>query len=167
MQIIFRIVVQIIFSFMLFVTSGFISLYEGSSIKEDPWEWSYSTPFSMLFNGEVEKASDIIVLDYFIYAIKFQPTFPLVMLICIFYLLILIGIALLKKNKLWSLYFRMVSCLLLGCAIALFNASTTGGKAFFVTFILASIVFMIISFALRNKLYEASVENEKNIMTKY
>lgn len=76
---------------ILFFLSIVVAWYEGSTILDNPWEWKYSTPFSRLLYGEVHSASDILQLDYFIYAAKFQPTYPVIMVISILYLLILIG----------------------------------------------------------------------------
>nr|WP_308447216.1 YjdJ family protein [Alkalihalobacterium chitinilyticum] len=69
--------------------STFASWYEGSAILDNPWEWEYSTPFSQLLYGEIQNANQISQLDHFVYAAKFQPTFPLIMVISGLYLILL------------------------------------------------------------------------------
>ena len=66
---------------ILLLISTVCALYEGSAIVDHPREWKYSTPFSQFLYGEVNSNSSISQLDYFIYAVKFQPTFPVIMVI--------------------------------------------------------------------------------------
>jgi len=64
---------------ILLLFSTVAAWYEGSAILDNPWEWKYSTPFSQMLYGEVQSDSDISQLDYFVYAAKFQPAFPVIM----------------------------------------------------------------------------------------
>ncbi|MFF5401200.1 DUF4306 domain-containing protein [Peribacillus butanolivorans] len=73
------------------IVSTVIAWYEVSAIIDNPWVWKYSTPFSHLMNMQILSKNDISQLDYFVYATKYQPTFPLIMKICGLYLLVLIG----------------------------------------------------------------------------
>ena len=85
--------------FLLFSTA--VAWYEGSTILDNSLEWQYSTPFTQLLYGVVNNPSDISQLDYFVYAAKFQPTFPIIMVLSSLYLLILIGYSILKQEKKW------------------------------------------------------------------
>ncbi|MDQ0232642.1 YjdJ family protein [Metabacillus malikii] len=89
--------------FLLFSTV--FAWYEGSAILDNPWEWKYSTPFTQLLYGVVSNKNDISQLDYFVYAAKFQPTFPIIMVLCCLYLVILIGFYILKQKNYWFAYY--------------------------------------------------------------
>lgn len=128
--------------FLLFSTA--VAWYEGSAIMENPWEWRYSTPFTQLLNGGVSNQSDISQLDYFIYAAKFKPTFPIVMVLSSLYLLILNGYYSLKQKKKWLPYFL----LLLGGGLFLFsyctfNSPTVGGRLLFFLFIICGLLCVV------------------------
>ncbi|WP_257985121.1 YjdJ family protein [Bacillus sp. T33-2] len=91
-------------SFLLLFSTAF-ALYEGSAILDNSLEWEYSTPFTELLYGEVNKSSDISQLDYFVYAAKFQPAYPVIMVLSSLYLLILIGYYVFKQvKKLFACY---------------------------------------------------------------
>ncbi|MDE5414277.1 YjdJ family protein [Alkalihalobacterium chitinilyticum] len=112
--------------------STFASWYEGSAILDNPWEWKYSTPFSQLLYGDVQNINQISQLDHFVYAAKFQPTFPLIMLISGLYLLILIGYQLFKSRKIRFVYFlSLLAGTLFILSYLVFNSPTIGGQIFF------------------------------------
>lgn len=147
MSYIFKLILQIIFALIIFVFSAAISLYEGSGIT--PWEWEYSTPFTHLFLGEIEKSSDILFLDYFIYAAKFHPFYPLTMILSLFYLIILFGVILYKiTNKINYLgSISLILCILTFISTcSLIKASTFGGKLFFYLFLILSLLFLYLSY---------------------
>ncbi|WP_246202558.1 YjdJ family protein [Virgibacillus doumboii] len=77
----FRFFIQAGIASILLLFSTVAAWYEGSAILTDPWEWEYSTPFSHLFYDEIQNSDQILQLDHFIYAAKFQPTFPVIMII--------------------------------------------------------------------------------------
>ncbi|QOV12143.1 YjdJ family protein [Viridibacillus arvi] len=135
-----RFFIQFVTVLLLFFFSTFFAWYEGSTILENPWEWKYSTPFSQLLNGEVHSASDISQLDYFMYAAKFQPTFPVIMVTSSIYLLILIGYYSFKKRYKWFAYYLFI----LGGGLFFFSYiiydSTTLDKIYFIICLLYSVV---------------------------
>ncbi|KMK91640.1 DUF4306 domain-containing protein [Rossellomorea marisflavi] len=59
----------------------YFSMYEGSALLEDQFEWKNSAKVSASA-GEVTKTGDINQVDFFIYAAKFRPFFPIVTTIC-------------------------------------------------------------------------------------
>lgn len=78
--------------FLLLFT--FCAWYEGSEILDRSGEWKYSTPFS----EEVEDSKDISNLDHFVYAAKFRPMFPALMMGMLLYLIMLSGLRVCKGN---------------------------------------------------------------------
>lgn len=117
---------------VLLLVSAFASWYEGSAILDNPWEWTYSTPFSHYFHGAVQEKSEILELDFFIYASKFQPFFPVIMVISSLYLLITIGYLFLKRKKrLFAWYLFILGGGLLLLSYFIFNSPTLGGQLFF------------------------------------
>ncbi|WP_078552025.1 YjdJ family protein [Bacillus alkalicellulosilyticus] len=126
----FFIQLGIAITFLLFST--FASWYEGSGILDNPWEWKYSTPFSQVLYGNVQNTNQISQLDHFVYAAKFQPTFPLIMLISGLYLLILIGYQLFKNQKKRFVYFlSLLAGALFILSYLVVNSPTIGGQVFF------------------------------------
>jgi hypothetical protein len=81
-------------------------------MKRYTWEWQYSAFFSKMFNGEVTEHADISQLDHFIYAAKFKPIFPILMMFSFTYIFILSGYLLLKYNtkKLMVFHFCLGKC---------------------------------------------------------
>ncbi|WP_053361471.1 YjdJ family protein [Bacillus sp. FJAT-27251] len=132
-----RIIIQcgIASFFLLFSTA--VAWYEGSAILDNPWEWRYSTPFTHLFYGAVSNPSDISHLDYFVYASKFQPLFPVIMVLSSLYLLALIGYFIFKQEKkgfAYYLSFLGVGLFLLSYFTS--NSPTVGGHILFSLFLI-------------------------------
>jgi hypothetical protein len=144
---------QYVLAFMLLVFSTLASWYEGSELRDIPWEWKYSSFFSKMFNGEVTESADISQLDHFIYAAKFKPIFPILMVFSLTYIFILSGYLLLKYNtkKLIVFHFCLgIMFLLLGTMVS--NSPTVGGKYFTSLFIITCVLNFIISLILFLKL---------------
>ncbi|MGY3717928.1 DUF4306 domain-containing protein [Sutcliffiella cohnii] len=107
------VIFQLVILIFILLISLLFTWYEGSEVLERPWEWNKSTPFSNLINGEVNNKSDILQIDFFIYAIKYKPMFPTFIIICSLYLFYLIGIFLFKTNYNKLILFLFFSGLLL------------------------------------------------------
>jgi len=142
----FRFSIQFGIASFLLLISTVAGWYEGSAILDNPWEWRYSTPFSQLFYGEIQNGSDISQLDYFIYSAKFQPTFPVIMVISSLYLLILIGYYFLKRQYKWFAYYMFF----LGGGLFLlsyfiFNSPTLGGQIFFYTWLVSAVLCIAVA----------------------
>ena len=156
----FKYVLQIIIGIFSFALSAFIAWYEGSAIIDHPWDWKYSTPFSTLFQIELVNGYEISQLDYFVYAAKYQPLFPMLMLLSLFYILTVFGFYLIKHQPKWGLLFwSLFSCTLLVLSGFLFNASTFGGYIFFwMTFIMAlGSLMMLVFLSIRKSKNKQSV----------
>lgn len=152
-----RFVLQFSVSITLLLFSTAFAWYEGSAILDNPWEWRYSTPFTQLLYGVVNNPSDISQLDYFVYASKFQPTFPIMMIFSSLYLLILIGYKILKLEKKWLAYYLTF----LGGGLFLFsyftsNSPTKGGHILSPIFIICGLLCisaaLIINFQVLNRI---------------
>ena len=141
--------------FLLFSTLA--TWYEGSAILDRSLEWRNSTPFTQLFYGVVSNPSEISRLDFFVYAAKFRPTFPSIMVLSSLYLLILIGYYILKDKKKWFGYYLTF----LGGGLFLFsyftfNSSTVGGHILFSLFLICGLLCiataLIINFQILNRI---------------
>lgn len=154
----FGILIQFGIAITSFLFSMAATWYEGSGIIDNPLEWKYSTPISQMMNDQILKKDDISQLDYFIYAAKFHPTFPLIMLITGLYLFILIGYCALTGKKKWfSFYLFSLGLGLLVLSYMTFSSPTKGGQVFFVCSlaigllsILSAVIFYFL-FAFRSK----------------
>ncbi|KON70920.1 hypothetical protein AKG34_20505 [Peribacillus butanolivorans] len=144
MKYIFQIVIATLF-LLLFT---FCTWYEGSEILDSPREWKNSTHFSQMLNDQVVDANDISDLDYFVYAAKFKPLFPSLMIITALYIIILLGAMLFKRSaKKIALFLSGLGVLLLLLSRLVSNSPTAGG-GFFNTFFLTSGIISVLIAAL-------------------
>ncbi|WP_342598069.1 YjdJ family protein [Psychrobacillus sp. FSL H8-0483] len=142
----FKYIIQLIIGTLILCTATFIAWYEGSAIMNHPWEWKYSTPFTKLFNMDIMDGHDISQLDYFVYAAKFQPLFPAIMMVSGIYILCVIGYYLLKCNYDWTIgYFGLIGCILLVVSGLIYNSPTNGGRIFFWITSVCGFIFMAVA----------------------
>jgi hypothetical protein len=106
----FRFIFQFGAAFVVFLFSATAAWYEGSALLDHPLEWKNTTPFTQLFHGPVQSGVDILQWDFFIYAAKNQPTYPMIMLISGLYLLLFCGYYLFKRVKKWYAYYLFMLC---------------------------------------------------------
>ncbi len=134
----FRFLPQAGVASILLLFSTVAAWYEGSAILNDPWEWKYSTPFSQLLYGEIQSSNQILQLDHFIYAAKFQPTFPVIMIISSLYLFILTGYHFLRRqHRLFTYYLSFLGGGLFLLSYFSFNSPTPGGQILFYIWVLS------------------------------
>ncbi|WP_419959272.1 YjdJ family protein [Psychrobacillus sp. BM2] len=127
----FKYALQLIVGTFTLVVSTIIAWYEGSTITYNSLEWRYSTPFTKLFNIEILNGSEISQLDYFVYAAKFQPLFPAIMILSIFYILGIVGYCLIKCESKWTLgFWGLIGSIMILLSGIIFNSSTIGGMIF-------------------------------------
>lgn len=128
----FKYILQLIIGIITLAFSTFIAWYEGSAIIENSFEWKYSTPVTKLFNIEITNGHDISQLDYFVYAAKFQPLFPTIMMVSTLYIVSVIGTYLIKNHYKYAIFFGgLIGCICLFVSGLIFNSPTTGGRIFF------------------------------------
>ena len=131
--------VRFIFQFgaasAVFLFSTIAAWYEGSAILDKPLEWRNSTPITQLMYGAVHESSNILQWDFFIYAAKYQPTFPMIMTVSGLYLLVFLGYYIFKKVRKWyAFYLFLIGGALFLLSYFSFESSTVGGQKMFVLF---------------------------------
>jgi hypothetical protein len=137
---------------MAFCVSTIIAWYEGSALLEKSSEWKYSAPFSQWMNESVVSSKDISQLDFFVYAVKFHPNFPLVMLVSALYLFVLIGYYFLKTKFLY--YLSILGFILLGISLLIMDSPTMGGGIIFSVCLLGGLLlisYSILALVLKRK----------------
>ncbi len=123
-------------SLTLLCLSTLASFYEGSALRDDPFEWGWSTPFTMLTTDTISHPDQLSRVDYLVYAAKFQPLFPAIMLLCILTILILVSYISINNQVKRAYYFSILACVLAtGCLMVLSNHVET-------KFIFAGILLM-------------------------
>ena len=132
----FKIMIQLSIALFAFIFTSLATWYEGSKVLDVPWEWKHTAIFSEIVNGPVKEASDILTIDYFVYAAKFLPTFPLIMFLSGTYLLILIGYIVLKRrNKMFSYFLTSIGLLSLILSGFVSSSPTLGLNVFCLSFL--------------------------------
>ncbi|WP_298471246.1 DUF4306 domain-containing protein [uncultured Psychrobacillus sp.] len=127
-----KLFIQVVIGLMLLIFSTIASWYEGSTLTTAIWEWKHTAIFSNWFNGSVNQTSDILTIDYFIYAAKFAPAYPLAMLLSGTYLIILIGYILFRdKTKLFSYFLTCIGIVFLVLCSLVSGSPTIGLTIFF------------------------------------
>ncbi|OUB63570.1 hypothetical protein BK750_20215 [Bacillus thuringiensis serovar jegathesan] len=93
--------VQLIFSFCVFLISTLFTWYEGSGIMDRVDLWESTAIFTKLFSGidVVYNEFDISQLDYFVYAARIHSTSFIVMVLSFLYFLGIIFYYFLQKRK--------------------------------------------------------------------
>ncbi|QXE02255.1 DUF4306 domain-containing protein [Terribacillus sp. DMT04] len=125
-------------------TVGFMfSLYEGSNLIEDSFEWSNSAPFTHLLAANPVFPQDILWIDFFVYAIKFYPVYPLLTLISA---AVMLSITMQTFNRHKRLAINilqlLIGALILYMSAAYFSAHRFGSTVFRVSFLLIGIAFV-------------------------
>jgi len=139
-------VVQYIVVFGILIFSTIAAWYEGSAIRFNSFEWRYSAFFSKMLNGNIHDRADISQLDHFIYAMKFSPAFPILMVCCFAYLLIMSSYLVLRKSpkKLVILHLALGAWyLLLGALTS--DSPTVGGTYLTIVLLIIGVVHFILS----------------------
>jgi Domain of unknown function (DUF4306) len=140
----FKLGIQLGLALMIIIFSTLASWYEGSAILDDPWEWKYTAIFSQHLHGQVENENDVLAIDHFVYAAKFNPTFPLLMLLSGTYFLLLIGYFLLRRNnKMFDGLLFLVGVLFLVVSNLISNSPTIGLGIFYNTLLPVGILLIV------------------------
>lgn len=147
-----RYIIQYIASSAILLLATLSAWYEGSGIREDPFEWKYSAIFSKAINGSVTSPADILLLDHFVYAVKFKPLYPLIMVICSLYLLTLTAMLLLKFNtKKLAVYHGVLGVSLMVAGFIIKSSPTTGLSLFMWFFTITGILNLITSVFIKDR----------------
>ncbi|WP_071394270.1 DUF4306 domain-containing protein [Bacillus tuaregi] len=130
-----RYLFQFCTAFAVFLFSFLAAWYEGSALLNHPSEWRSSTPITQLMYGHVQQSSEILQWDFFVYAAKYRPTFPMIMTVSGLYLLLLIGNLIFRKVRRWFAYYLfLISAVLFTLSYFSFETATVGGQKMFILF---------------------------------
>lgn len=123
----FKHIIYLIGASLVFIFSTLASWYEGGQLRDISWEWKYSAVFSTWLNGPVNEASDILAIDHFVYAAKFEPLFPLLMAASLLFIVLQLSGWLLKDRKTTHIIFLSLMAVgLLLMSAMLLNSPTIG-----------------------------------------
>ena len=132
-------IIQLTLSLLVLCLSTLAAFYEGSNLLEDSFEWGWSTPFTLLTTDRISSANQIFILDYLIYAAKFYPLFPSIMLLSIIYFLFLTGYTSIIKKERRTFYFSILAFVMtVGCLMIVSDHVET--KFIYIAILLAGIV---------------------------
>ncbi|WP_299737018.1 YjdJ family protein [Rossellomorea sp. y25] len=129
------------------VVLGFASLvswYEGSALLDNSWEWRYSAPFSEMIHHSVQSSYDIVALDFFVYAAKFSPLYPGMMIISASYLSILIGFRLFKQSG-FRIFLALLGVIDLSVSFIISSSPTAGGNILFWLFLSVGLFMIVVA----------------------
>ncbi len=158
----FKYVVHILTGICILMISTFMAWYEGSVITNVTWEWEHSTPFTNIFNSEITNGQDINQLDYLVYAAKFSPFFPTLMLMSVLYIVSVFVLYLTKNRSGWtSIIIGLAGFSLIIMSGFISNASTFGGAIFFWICSISGIIFIAVTGWITLKLIRFSMESQK------
>ncbi|PAD21482.1 DUF4306 domain-containing protein [Terribacillus saccharophilus] len=129
------------FTFTVFLV---FSLYEGSNLIDDPFEWPRSTPFTHLLVSNPVFPQDIVWLDFFVYAIKFYAVYPIMTLISA---ALLLGLTIQKMNKSKQVYSNIfgifLGVIMLYTSLAFFSAQSLGSAVFRYTLLFIGLMLVL------------------------
>ncbi|MCD1162508.1 DUF4306 domain-containing protein [Peribacillus frigoritolerans] len=132
---------QMIIAALFFMVFTFCTWYEGSEILDRPWEWKYSTLFTHVNDEQAIDAVDISNFDHFVYAAKFKPLFPLLMVLAASYIIILSGYILFKRRiKKMALFLLGFGVLFLFSSGFVSHSPTVGGNIFQTFFLIGGMI---------------------------
>lgn len=144
--------IQYVIASIVMLFSTLAAWYEGSAIRDNPWEWKYTAYFSKLLNGEITSSADLSQLDHFIYAAKFSPIYPSFIVLSLFYILILSGNLFIKSEKKRIKYFIFLCIVtfLIGAVVS--DSPTIGGRYFAIIFTTLGIIHLVLAFSIYLKM---------------
>lgn len=132
---------QMIIAALFFLVFTFCTWYEGSEIVDKPWEWKYSTLFTHVNDEQAIDAVDISNFDHFVYAAKFKPLFPFLMVLAASYIIILSGYILFKRRiKKMALFLLGFGVLFLFSSGFVSHSPTVGGNIFQAFFLIGGMI---------------------------
>lgn len=137
---------QLIIGIFILAVSTCIAWYEGSAIIENSLEWKTSTPFTQLLNVDITNGQDISQLDYFVYAAKFEPVFPAIMMVSAIYILSVIGYYLINSHTKWAIgFWGVIGCVCMLLSSRFFYSATIGGRIFFWMTLISGVLCIIVT----------------------
>lgn len=137
---------------IVFLLATLVSWYEGGQLRDVSWEWKYTAVFSNWINGEVTSSNEILTVDHFVYAAKFEPFFPLLMAASLIVIIFQVILWLTSDRKtVRNVFFLVMAVLSFAVSIAVFNSPTTGLLLFSIFFGIVGILSLLIVFLFKDK----------------
>lgn len=131
----FRNMVLLVGAIVTFVFATLVSWYEGGQLRDHPWEWEHTAVFSNWINDGFTNAENLLVIDHFVYAAKFEPLFPLLMASSFLWMVFQLIFWLFKGHRaarnIFLLFITIASFTVCGI---LFDSPTIGFKLFSIFF---------------------------------
>ncbi|MDN5710069.1 MAG: YjdJ family protein [Planococcus sp. (in: firmicutes)] len=141
----FKNIIYLIGAFLVLIFSTLASWYEGGQLRDISWEWKYSAVFSTWLNGPVNEADDILAIDHFVYAAKFEPLFPLLMAASLLFIVFQLSAWLLRNRKTTHIIFLSLMAVgLLLMSAMLLNSPTIGLTLFSGFFGLSGLLTLVL-----------------------
>ncbi|SDC81891.1 protein of unknown function [Terribacillus halophilus] len=120
-----------------------LSIYEGSNILDDPFDWERSTPFTQLLIADPSFPTDIVFLDYFVYAIKFYPFYPILALISGVMLFVL-SLPIINRDKnTINILLVLMGILGISLSVSFFSAQSFGSAVYRYSFVIMGLFLTI------------------------
>lgn len=138
-------------SLIVFLFSLLAAWYEGSELLIRSEEWGYTAIFTQLLTGgRIEDASEILVIDHFVYALKFRPLFPILLYLSGLYFVSLLVYLLSKSNKAFCYYLFGAAAINLALSLLFIGSSTDGIRIFLNVMWLVTLTgFLLAAYLLR------------------
>ncbi|WP_301857470.1 DUF4306 domain-containing protein [Planococcus shenhongbingii] len=148
----FKNVVLLIAASLVFVFATLVSWYEGGQLRDISWEWEHTAVFSNWFNGEVDRGSDIIVMDHFVYAAKFEPFFPFLMAVSLLFIVFRVALWIIKdQTVIRNIFFLFMAATSFSLSGIFLDSPATGFKLFSIFFGIIGILSLFAIFLFHNK----------------
>ncbi|MDT2046325.1 hypothetical protein CHN50_05070 [Priestia aryabhattai] len=138
---------QLFAACFIFLLSIAATWYEGSNLIDDSFEWGDSAKYTSVASSSIQSGYDISQVDYFIYAAKFYPFFPIMMLTSGLYLLtLLLFVAFKNRCSYMSFCLFILAMLLFSLGYKLSASPTVGAGALMKTCLTTGSFVLIFSF---------------------
>lgn len=125
----------------MLVFSSFATWYEGSEIRNNPWEWDYTAIFSTLIYEEVNTEANLLAIDHFVCAAKYKPFFPIMMAISFLSLVTIIVSYFCKRSTTkMTMYYAGLGLVLLIFSFLISSSPTIGLNIFSWLFLTLGVV---------------------------
>jgi hypothetical protein len=131
----FRSIVLILGATVTFILGALVSWYEGGQLLDNPWEWKHTAVFSNWIQDGDTNADNILAIDHFVYAAKFEPLFPLLMAASFLWLVWQLAFWLFKRQRAArNVFLVLLAALSFSMSGVFYDSPTTGLRLFSVFF---------------------------------
>ncbi|GAE93196.1 hypothetical protein JCM21714_2250 [Gracilibacillus boraciitolerans JCM 21714] len=148
----YKIGIQILVSFVFFLFTLYVSLYEGSNLLLDTPEWKYTTKFTHLIYENPSLPEDITNIDLYLYAVKYYSFFPIMNLISGLYFFILLVYIGIKRNlRRMSYVLAITGSILIILSLLFFSSFSIGTIIYRIILFITGLIFLVSPMLLKYK----------------